>query len=67
MARFGKYAADLTRHWRGYGEFVGITLQGKKGRIGLMPPWKGVLDPVQISQIAAYLETLADPEKAYWK
>ena len=32
----------------------------------MMPPWDGVLDGEQISQIGAYLETLAVPG-ANWK
>lgn len=55
--RFGDYAADLRRFWRGYYEFVGIVLQGVPEK--QMPPWQGVLDADQISQIGAWLETKA--------
>ena len=61
-----RYAADLTKHWSGYQGFVQAVLDGKKGRIGLMPPWRGVLTEEQINQLGAYLETLA-VEGAYWK
>ena len=67
VSRFDKFAADLTRHWRGYGEFVGIVLNGAEGNLGRMPPWQGVLNVQQISEIGAYLETLAVEGKAYWK
>jgi len=63
-SRFGKYAADLRKFSLGYGQFV-ITVQN--GRTGKqMPPWKEYLTPEQISQIGAYLETLAI-EGAYWR
>ena len=65
--RFGKYSADLTKHWRGYGGYVEIVLNGASGNIGRMPPWAGVLNVEQINRIGAYLETLADEKKAYWK
>ena len=61
-----RYAADLTKHWSGYQGFVDAVLDGKKGRIGLMPPWRGVLTEEQINQLGAFLETLA-VEGAYWK
>jgi cytochrome c5 len=67
VSRFDKFAADLTKHWRGYPGFVSIVLTGSEGNLGRMPPWAGVLDVDQINQIGAYLETLADEEKAYWK
>jgi len=63
--RFGAYGADLTNFWRGYPQFVVIVLNGRTGNIGMMPPWGGVLDEDQISQIGAYLETLATA-KARW-
>lgn len=63
-SRFGKYAGDLTRFWRGYKEFVVIVQNGRPGR--QMPPWKEVLDEDNISKIGAYLETLA-VEGANWK
>jgi cytochrome c5 len=67
VSRFEKFAADLTKHWRGYGGFIEIVLNGSEGNLGRMPPWKGVLNFDQINQIGAYLETLADEKKAYWK
>jgi mono/diheme cytochrome c family protein len=63
-ARFGKYAADLTKFSLGYTEFATIVVAGRPDR--MMPPWDGVLDGEQISQIGAYLETLAVPG-ANWK
>jgi mono/diheme cytochrome c family protein len=63
-SRFGKYAGDLTRFWRGYPEFVIIV---KNGRVQKqMPPWKEVLDDDNISKVGAYLETLS-VEGANWK
>ena len=62
----GRYAADLRKHWSGYKGFVEVVKKGKKGRIGLMPPWEGALTDEQINQLGAYLETLAI-EGAYWK
>lgn len=63
-SRFGKYAADLRKFSLGYSQFV-ITVQN--GRTGKqMPPWKEYLTPEQISQIGAYLETLAI-EGAFWR
>jgi mono/diheme cytochrome c family protein len=63
-SRFGKYAGDLTRFWRGYPEFVVIVKNGRVGR--QMPPWKEVLDDDNIAKIGAYLETLAQ-EGASWQ
>lgn len=63
VSRFGDYAADLRKFWRGYPEFVRITLNGRTDR--QMPPWGGVLDEDEISQIGAYLETL-QLEGAQW-
>jgi mono/diheme cytochrome c family protein len=63
-SRFGKYAGDLTRFWRGYPEFVVIV---KNGRVQKqMPPWKEVLDDDNIAKVGAYLETLS-VEGANWK
>jgi len=63
-SRFGKYAGDLTKFWRGYPEFVIIV---KNGRVQKqMPPWKEVLDDDNIAKVGAYLETLA-VEGANWK
>jgi mono/diheme cytochrome c family protein len=56
VSRFGDYGADLRRYWRGYPEFIRIVLNGRTEK--MMPPWGGVLDEDEISQIAAYLETL---------
>ncbi|MDP6953809.1 MAG: cytochrome c, partial [Alphaproteobacteria bacterium] len=65
-SRFGEhYAADLTKFYWGYPEFVKRVLNGQEGRIGLMPGWGGILDEDQISQIGAYLETVAK-EGAVW-
>jgi quinohemoprotein ethanol dehydrogenase len=64
VSRFGKYAADLTKFKKGYTEFATIVVAGVPQR--QMPPWDGVLDGEQISQIGAYLETLA-VEGANWE
>jgi cytochrome c oxidase cbb3-type subunit 3 len=61
---FGKLGADLTKFSLGYTEFAAIVVAGRPDR--QMPPWDGVLDGEQISQIGAYLETLAVPG-ANWK
>lgn len=63
VSRFGDYAADLRRFWRGYPEYVRIVLNGVVEK--QMPPWGGVLDEDQIAQIGAYLETL-QVEGAVW-
>jgi cytochrome c oxidase cbb3-type subunit 3 len=63
-SRFGKYAGDLTRFWRGYKEFVVIVKNGRPDK--MMPPWKEVLDEDNISKIGAFLETRA-VEGANWK
>jgi quinohemoprotein ethanol dehydrogenase len=63
-SRFGKYAADLTKFSKGYTEFATIVVAGIPDK--QMPPWDGVLDGEQISQIGAYLETLA-VEGANWE
>lgn len=57
VSRFGKYAADLRKFKLGYTEFARIVVEGRTER--RMPPWDGVLDGEQVSQIGAYLETLA--------
>jgi mono/diheme cytochrome c family protein len=62
--RWGKYAKDLRKFWQGYSKFVLIVVQGVKGK--QMPPWGEVLSGNQISQIGAYLETLA-VEGANWQ
>jgi mono/diheme cytochrome c family protein len=64
VSRFGQYAADLRVFWRGYREFVTIVKDGRPQK--QMPPWKEVLDDAKISQIGAYLETLA-LDGANWK
>ena len=62
-----QYAADLTKHWSGYQGYVTAVRKGKKGRLGLMPPWsKEHLSDEEMNQVGAYLETLAT-DKAYWK
>ena len=48
----------------GYREFVVAVKNGRTGK--QMPPWKEYLTEKQISQIGAYLETLAI-EGASWK
>ena len=63
-SRFGKYAADLTKFSKGYTEFTIVVVEGRPDK--QMPPWDGVLDGEQISQIGAYLETLA-VEGANWE
>jgi len=63
-SRFGKYAGDLTRFWRGYKEFVVIVKNGRTDK--MMPPWKDVLDEDNIAKVGAFLETLA-VEGANWK
>ena len=63
-SRFGKYAADLRKVSLGYREFVVAVKNGRTGK--QMPPWKEYLTEQQISQIGAYLETLAI-EGASWK
>ena len=64
VSRFGEYAGNLTKFWRGYGEFIAIVSAGRppKG----MPPWGQYLDAQQMSQIGAFLETLSI-EGARWK
>jgi len=62
--RFGKYAGDLTKFWRGYPEFVTTVKNGRPGK--QMPPWKELLDDDNIAKMGAYLETLA-VEGANWK
>jgi quinohemoprotein ethanol dehydrogenase len=64
VSRFGKYAADLRRFKLGYTEFARVVVEGRTER--RMPPWDGVLDGEQVSQIGAYLETLAI-EGANWE
>lgn len=64
VSRFGDYAADLRRFWRGYCDFVVLVLNGVPKK--QMPPWGGVLDEEQIAQIGAYLETLS-LEGAVWE
>jgi len=63
-SRFGKYAGDLTKFWRGYKEFVVIVKNGRVDK--MMPPWKDVLDDDNIAKIGAFLETLAE-EGANWQ
>jgi cytochrome c oxidase cbb3-type subunit 3 len=63
-SRFGKYAGDLTKFWRGYKEFVVIVKNGRVDK--MMPPWKDVLDEDNIAKIGAFLETLAE-EGANWQ
>jgi quinohemoprotein ethanol dehydrogenase len=63
-SRFGKYAGNLTIMPWGYKEYVRIVL---KGRVQMMmPPWEEVMDEEAVSNIGAYLETLAQ-EGANWQ
>ncbi len=64
VSRFGQYASDLRKFWRGYREFVTIVKDGRTAR--QMPPWKEVLDETKIAQVGAFLETLAI-EDANWR
>jgi mono/diheme cytochrome c family protein len=61
---FAGYAADLRKFSLGYTEFARVVVEGRVER--RMPPWDGVLDGEQVSQIGAYLETLAI-KGANWK
>ncbi len=63
-SRFGKYAGDLTKFWRGYKEFVVIVKNGRVDK--MMPPWRDVLDDENIAKVGAFLETLAE-EGANWQ
>ena len=58
--RFGKYSADLRRFNKGFYEFAGIVAVGIPEK--QMPPWGTVFQGDEISQIGAYLETLAITE-----
>lgn len=62
--RFGKYAGDLRKFWRGYAEFLNTVKNGRPGK--QMPPWKQFMDDDTIAKLGAYLETLA-VEGANWK
>jgi len=62
--RFGKYAGNLTKFWRGYPEFVNTVKNGRPGK--QMPPWKEFMDDDTIAKLGAYLETLA-VEGANWQ
>ena len=64
VSRFGKYASDLRKFKLGYTEFAVVVVEGRAQK--QMPPWDGVLDGEQVSQIGAYLETLAI-EGANWE
>lgn len=64
VARFGKYAANLTKYWRGWNEFMLVVLNGRTKK--RMPPWGGVLEEEEIQEIGAFLETLA-VEGARWR
>ncbi len=70
-SRFGAYAANLTKFWRGHKEFTQIVKNGRTGQLGMMPPFGKapdylVLDDDSINKIGAFLETLA-VEGANWK
>ena len=62
--RFGKYAKDLRKFWRGYSAFFAIVVSGRPKK--KMPAWAGIIQPEEIQRIGAYLETLAI-EGANWK
>jgi mono/diheme cytochrome c family protein len=64
VSRFGKYAADLRKFSQGYTEFARVVVEGRTEK--RMPPWGEVLDGEQVSQVGAYLETLAI-KGANWK
>ena len=64
VSRFGAYAGNLTKFWRGYAEFIAIAIKGRTDK--MMPPWGGILDGIQLSKIGAYLETRA-VKGANWK
>jgi mono/diheme cytochrome c family protein len=64
VSRFGAYAGNLTKFWRGYAEFIAIAIKGRSEN--MMPPWGGILDTIQLSKIGAFLETKAGKE-ANWK
>ena len=61
-------AADLRVFNKGFRKFVETVKNGRDvpNRMAKMPPWGGVLSDTQISQIGAYLETLAK-DGANWK
>ena len=58
--RFGKYSADLRRFNKGFYAFAGIVAEGIPEK--QMPPWGNVFEGDEISEIGAYLETLAITE-----
>ena len=62
--RFGRYAKDLRKFWRGYSAFYTIVVTGRPKK--KMPAWAGIIAPEEIQRIGAYLETLAI-EGANWK
>jgi mono/diheme cytochrome c family protein len=62
--RFGLYAKDLRKFWRGYSAFFAIVVSGRPKK--KMPAWAGIIQPEEIQQIGAYLETLAI-EGANWQ
>ena len=64
VSRFGAYAGNLTKFWRGYAEFIAIAIKGRTEN--MMPPWGGILDGMQLSKIGAFLETKAG-KGANWK
>jgi cytochrome c5 len=64
VSRFGAYAGNLTKFWRGYAEFIAIAIKGRTEN--MMPPWGGILDGMQLSKIGAFLETKA-VKGANWK
>lgn len=61
--RWGKWAFDLRKWFWGYEKFIEVVAVGKLPK---MPPFGEYLDFDQISQIGAFLETLAF-EEANWK
>lgn len=52
-------AGDLRKFKRGFSAFVTTVVNGRKGSIGVMPPWKKVLNEDQIIDVGTYVETFA--------
>ena len=64
VSRFGDYAKDLRKFWRGYCNFVVLVMNGRPKK--QMPAWGGILDEEEVAKIGAFLETIAN-EKANWE
>jgi len=63
-SRFGKYAYDLRKFWRGYCNFVVLVMNGRPKK--QMPAWGGILTEEEVAKIGAFLETIRN-EKANWE